>query len=154
MINCLRRMRERGISKLMKPSRGPVWLLGTKAYVPHCFLGNRPYSASMTFPGFQRAGSVVNNQGREGMQKPGRKNQMIILQSWGRVPLSSSTELKPPTNGSYRKEGSPALKNNRSLHLCKLKDASLCPYLRSYFSLPNHKTTSQSFPRGAQYLGN
>ena len=24
-------------------------LLGTKAYVPHCFLGNRPHSASLTF---------------------------------------------------------------------------------------------------------
>ena len=29
-------------------------LLGTKPYVPHCFLGNRPHSASLTFPEFKQ----------------------------------------------------------------------------------------------------
>ena len=61
----------------------------------------------MTFPEFQRA---VADQGREGMQRPGRGNQRTIVQPGGRVlvapqgmyttiSLSLSAGLKPPTKG-------------------------------------------------------
>ena len=64
----------------------------------------------MTLPEFQRQVQTVANQGREGMQRQGRSSQETIVQSRGRVlvppqgihitSLSSSEELKPPTNGS------------------------------------------------------
>ena len=52
----------------------------------------------------------VAHQGREGLQRPGRSSQETIAQPWDQVlvppqgmyrtiPLSSSPERKPPTNG-------------------------------------------------------
>ena len=60
---------------------------------------------------------AVANQGREGMQKPQRSSLETIVQPWSSVlippqiiyitiSLSSSAELKPPTNGNQR-EGPP-----------------------------------------------
>ena len=75
--------------------------------VPSFCVGNMLHSASLTFPEFQGAETVVY-QGREGRQKQRRGSQETIAQPWGRVlappqgihrtvSLSSSAGTKAPT---------------------------------------------------------
>ena len=54
--------------------KGPVGLLGTKEafYVPHCFLGNRPHSASLTFPEFKQL--LIREGAEETREEQSRDN--------------------------------------------------------------------------------
>ena len=79
---------------------------------PFLFLGNRlqPPWRSLSSKGQVQ---TLANQGREGMQRPGRNSQETMAHPWGRVlvplqgiyitrSLSSSAELTPPTNENLR----------------------------------------------------
>ena len=125
--------------KKKHPHSGYLWLhkisphkpeteqdpVGLPFCVPHfLFVGNRLQSP---WPSRSSKGQIqtVANQGREGMQRQRRSSQETRVQPWGRVlvppqgihisvSLSSSTELKPPTNGgvnylmkqsSFQREG-------------------------------------------------
>ena len=57
------------------------------------FVGNRLHLTSMTFPEFQRAGSVAN-QGREGMQRQGWEQSRNKNEALGQGPGSSSRNIR------------------------------------------------------------
>ena len=73
---CLESREQRGC----ETERGPVGLLGTQAFLcpPFLVLGEWA-SASLTFPELQRAGSVIANQGQEGMQRSERNRPEKIV---------------------------------------------------------------------------
>ena len=85
----------------IKPSRA---LGGSWAQKPFCvphflFLGNRPHSASMTYPKFQRAGSNSSQSGKGGdaeIREKSRGNSAGLEQSPGspsRITLNNIIEL-------------------------------------------------------------
>ena len=95
----------------LKPSRA-LWGSWAQAFLCplFLFLGNSPHSASTTCPEFPRTGSNSCLAGKGGDTETRESSQETREQAWGRVvvppqrihitiPLSSSAELKPPTNG-------------------------------------------------------
>ena len=134
----------------VKPSRDLNNFWAHKSFcVPHfLFLWNE---LQPPLPSLSSKGQVqtIANQGREGMQRPGRSSQETIVQLWGRVlvppqgifitiSLNSSAELNPPQMEDVNEaffiqdrrppnHGTPAL---------KIMQARLYPhlYLWPYFS--------------------
>ena len=81
--------------------QGPARLLGTKAYVPHCFLGKRPQSVSETFPEFRqvltREGRGAETRGELAGDHSAALGQVLVPPrgTYRRVSLRSSAELNP-----------------------------------------------------------
>ena len=66
--------------------QGPVGLLGTKAYVPHCFLRNMPHSTFLTFPEFKQL-LIREGRGVESREDQSRDNRAdnsagLVQGSW------------------------------------------------------------------------
>ena len=101
----------------IETEKGPVGLLDTHKsfFVSHfLFLGN---NLQPPWPSLSSKGSAQTavNQGREGMQRPGRSSQETIVKPYCRVlvllqgiyitiSLSSSAELKPPTKENQEED--------------------------------------------------
>ena len=80
--------------------KGPVGLLGMEAFLCPLFLVCRERISASSFLSPKRQVQTVANQGREGMQRCGRRSQETIVQPWGRVQvlpqeMHRTIELKP-----------------------------------------------------------
>ena len=70
--------------------------------VLHFFsVGYRLHSASLTFPEFQGWIQTIANQGREGIQKQRRNNQMVV-QPWDRVLVPTQRNMHNNVFEFYR----------------------------------------------------
>ena len=64
-------------------------------------VGYRLHSASLTFPELQRVDSTNCNQGREGIQKQRRNNQLVV-QPWDRVLVPTQRNMHNNVFEFYR----------------------------------------------------
>ena len=142
--------------------------LGTKAYVPHCFWGNRPYSVSLTFPEFKQL-PIREGGDAETREEQSRDNSAAL----GQGPDSSSRNIDNYIFEFFQITKTPQKWKMLMKHIsfspgppepvlgplntsfekqCKLA-STLILTLWLYFPLLNYKTISFSLPNGEHFLG-